>query len=310
MKRKVFLFAFIMFISSSFIFSQTQSGAWKRDRNKVYAGIGITNFLGELGGANKIGSKNFSLRDFDFPSIRPCIGVGYLYVINRFMEVKSGINWGYIGGADKNTTETYRNNRNLSFRSMILEFESQVEFYMNFSRSGHRYNLSGVKGIGAYSFTPYLFIGVGGFYFNPKAKYDGKWYSLHKLHTEGQGMVATRSNYHLFQFCIPFGLGLRYQIDKSWGIGIEFGFRKTFTDYVDDVSTTYVDIQALRDAGGDVAAELANPSPTKNDPSNTLYKSTLPGQQRGNPKNDDSYMFGIVHVYYTLNQGFLPKLKF
>jgi hypothetical protein len=310
MKRNLFLVSIIFILISSSCFSQTRGGAWKRDRSKIVLGIGATNFLGELGGANKIGSNSFSLRDFDFPSIRPCLGVGYLYVLNRFIDIKTNLNFAYIGGADKLTKEPFRENRNLAFRSLVIELQTQAEFFLTFSRSGHRYNLSGVKGISAYAFSPYVFVGIGGFYFNPKAKYEGKWYSLRKLHTEGQGMIPTRKNYSPVQLCIPFGLGLRYKVNRQWTVGIEFGVRLTFTDYMDDVSTTYVDPEALKDAYGDVAKELANPSPTKDDPSSPYYRSTLAGQQRGDPTRNDSYMFGLVHVYYTLNQGFLPKLKF
>ena len=86
----------------------------------------------------------------------------------------------------------------------------------------------------------HAFAGVGLMYFNPKAKYQGEWYALHPLQTENK-------NYSLFQFVIPLGIGARIKLDPFFNILIEGGYRLTFTDYLDDASSTrYVDVDLLK----------------------------------------------------------------
>lgn len=119
---------------------------------------------------------------------------------------------------------------------------------------------------------------------------------LQPLGTEGQGLIASRTKYSLIGICIPVGIGFKYTIDRYWGVGLEIGLRKTFTDYIDDVSTTYFDFANYPDAN-DLAAVLADRS-NKSDP-----KVTTAGQQRGDPRDKDSYMFGIFSLNYKLRTG-------
>ena len=99
---------------------------------------------------------------------------------------------------------------------------------------------------------------------------------------------------------MPFGLGFKYTIDRIWGAAMEFGVRKTFTDYIDDVSKTYVDPKSL---SSPTAAALANRS------SGTDPNITLPGQQRGDPRYTDTYMFLVISVTHKIKttRGNLPK---
>jgi hypothetical protein len=282
---------------------------YSKGRKKIHEitfGIGATNFLGELGGSNQIGSGKFSYRDFEFKSFRPDINLGYRYQFHKNWALRTELNAGFIGGDDKLTKEMYRNNRNLNFKAPIIELSARMEYCINFYQKGHRYSLKGVKGWRNYLVSTYFFAGVCGYWFDPYGKYDGKWYRLKPLHTEGETLVPSRKNYSNYQVGIPFGLGLRYRVDKAWTIGIEYGARWCFTDYLDDVSLTYIDGTVL----GAFGSELANPSPTKDDPSNPLYNSTLPGQQRGDPRDKDSYMFATLTVYYNLDKSFMPKLRY
>jgi hypothetical protein len=167
----------------------------------------------------------------------------------------------------------------------------------------------------SFGFSGYIFAGIGGFYYNPQAYFDAEnyqgtllpeqlpasgWYNLRPLRTEGQGFFDTRDEYSQFSVAIPFGLGANFQITNNLAIGIQYGFRKTFTDYIDDVSKTYVDpaIYSLifeEPSRIALAEYFANPS------NNSLSKSvTAPGQQRGNPYNTDAYMFGMITVYYKI----------
>ena len=149
-------------------------------------------------------------------------------------------------------------------------------------------------------------------YFNPRGKYEGDWYSLRPLSTEGQGLIETRKEYSLVQLVIPFGVGFKYAINKDLSVGIEYGIRKTFTDYIDDVSKTYFDPVYLGGEKGPMAPLLANPTnySLPLELGNPL-KVTAPGQQRGDPTDLDSYMLAVISFYYKISSGrfTLPKFR-
>lgn len=178
--------------------------------------------------------------------------------------------------------------RNLSFRSKIIEASVQVQF--NFLPFGN--------GTGSFPWTPYIYVGIGMFGFNPKAEYtnpntgETSWHELQPLGTEGQGtpQYPDRAKYSLMEKTMPFGLGVKWKATKYVTLGAEYGFRKTWTDYLDDVSTTYVGRELLNSYGGSMAAILA-------DRSNQLvpgYTNAI-GMQRGDDSLNDWYtFFGIT----------------
>ncbi|MCX7862461.1 MAG: DUF6089 family protein, partial [Bacteroidales bacterium] len=249
----LFLFVLIPVILDA----QSQS-RWKRMRYEIFYGIGATNFLGELGGADREGT-NF-VRDLEIAMTRPSTHLGLRYRITETVSSKAMLSYGILRGDDKLTNEVYRRYRNLAFRSPIVEFSNQIEYSIIREKQGHRYNLRRVRGLKGFKTNTYFFVGFGVIYFNPKNKYQGKWYALQPLGTEGQGLVPTRTKYSRINFCIPYGIGFKYGLNRRTNIGIEFGARKTFTDYIDDVSTTYFDNQMIREARGDIAAYFADPS--------------------------------------------------
>ena len=296
------LFAFVIIL-----FAEVNSFGqnWKRYRREFSLSLGASNFLGDLGGANSIGTDGFL--DFDFPSIRPAMNLGYSYKLSQRFAVKTCFTYGFLSGNDKYTDEKFRNHRNLSFRTSITQLHSQLEFYIIREKEGHKYFIQGVKGLKNLKISSYLFVGVGAFYFNPKAQYnapvvgDGKWYALRPLHTEGESYVPTRRMYSLVQPTIPLGIGFKYALKKNISIGIEYSIYKTFTDYVDDLSTTYFDQKYLLAHGGAKAVWFADPH--KPNWAGLPLATTAPGQQRGNPRNFDSYMFALVTIYYQIPSG-------
>lgn len=292
----------LCFITSNLTFSQSSS-RWKRMRYEVFYGLGATNFLGELGGADREGT-NF-VRDLEFSMTRPLLNLGVRYRITETVATKTMLSYGWLRGDDKLTNEMFRHYRNLAFRSPIAEFSNQFEYSIIREKQGHRYNLRRVRGLKGFKTNTYFFVGVGVIYFNPKNKYNGKWYALQPLGTEGQGLVPTRKKYSRISMCIPYGLGFKYGLNRRLNVGLEFGVRKTFSDYVDDVSTTYFDNQMIREAHGDVAAYLADPS------DGTHPNWTAAYQQRGDAKDKDSYMFLILNFTYKLytTRGGLPKFR-
>ncbi|GAB4277275.1 MAG: hypothetical protein Kow0068_00350 [Marinilabiliales bacterium] len=307
--KKTILFLILGVLLLVDVAEAQRSARWRRMRYEVIYGVGATNFLGELGGANRIGT-NF-VRDLEIVATRPLLSLGMRYKLLEDLSVKAALTGGMLSGNDNLTNETFRHNRNLSFRSFIVEFGSQIEYSIIREKIGHRYNLRRVRGVRGFKTNTYFFVGLAGFYHNPMAKYpvDGKWYSLQPLCTEGQGLVPTRKKYSRFQVAIPYGVGFKYGLDRKWSIGLEFGVRKTFTDYLDDVSTTYFDNQMIEDNYGPVAAYFADPSLAKQNNDLSRLSWTGTNTQRGDAKDKDTYMFAIINLTYKLRttRTGLPK---
>jgi len=305
----------------------SQAQRWKRQRYEWVTGLGATQFLGDVGGRNQIGSDWFF--DLDAASTRYVANIGFRYKISQYVSAKTGFSFGEIYGDDQYTQEPFRHNRNIHFRSPIVEWATQIEVSWMREQIGSRYKIRRVRGRGRKGSRVYVygFAGVALLYMNPMAQVgrQGKWYPLKKYHTEGQGFVPSRKEYSNWQFTIPFGIGMKYAVDKKSSIGLEYGLRKTFTDYMDDVSTTYVYTRegARRDPGAanyisnaldydDVARALADPSlapvPEGIDSFDGAC-STCPGMQRGDPTDLDSYMFLMItyqRKIRTTRKG-LPK---
>jgi len=275
----------------------SEAQRWKRMRYEVNYGLGASNFLGELGGADQIGTDQF--KDLEFSMTRWVLSGGMRYKILKWLSVKGSMQIGMLRGDDALTNEFSRNYRNLSFRSPIYELAIQIEPSIIKESAGARYRLRGVKGRKWMAINTYPFIGIAGFYMNPKAQYGNVWFALQPLTTEGQGQFATRKKYSRFQVAIPIGIGFKYGFNRRWSVSLEYGLRKTFTDYIDDVSTTYVNAEFIEaGASGDkeVAVALADPS------DGSEPDKTAPGQQRGDPHDKDAYMFAIFSLNYKFRK--------
>ena len=275
---------------------------WKRMRYELNYGLGASNFLGELGGADQIGTNQF--KDLEFSMTRYVISAGLRYKILKWLSTKASIQIGMLRGDDALTQEQSRNYRNLSFRSPIYELAIQIEASIIKEQAGARYRLRGVKGRKWMAINTYPFIGIAGFYMNPKAEYQGVWYALQPLTTEGQGQFPTREKYSRFQIAIPIGIGFKYGFNRRWSVSLEYGLRKTFTDYIDDVSTTYVhaDFITAGSPNSNVAVALADQADGGLGPDGAFPGKTAPGQQRGDPHDNDAYMFAIVSLNYKFRK--------
>jgi hypothetical protein len=315
--RFFYIFFLLFFLSTELSFSQNKflfsSRSFRRERHRIFLSVGATNFLGDLGGANRIGSPPGSLRDFDVQAIKPAFQIGYSYRMSRIFSSRTAFTYAWLSGNDAYTKEPYRQNRNLNFRTPIYDLSSVIEILWEIKRKGHQYYLKGVRGWTNYRFTTYIYGGVALNYFRSKGKsiVDNKWYALRPLSTEGQGLIATRKKYSPIQFTIPLGVGCKVRVSRVLEIGIEYTARIGFTDYIDDVSTTYFDENALLQEKGQIAVDMANQSLTKDAPDNQTmsWRTTAPGQQRGDYKDKDSYLAVMVSMYYTIGKSFIPRLR-
>ncbi len=306
MKKNIIVFIILIVVPLS-LFSQ--SNRWKRTRYEVVGGIGAIGFMGELGGGKE--ASHF-ISDFNFTSQRELISVGMRYKFLERLAGKGTLSFGHIYGNDNKSKNEARFKRNLSFRSPLLELAAQCEYSIVKEQVGRRRRMRRRRGRGSFmrslkniNINTYIFAGVAGFWFNPRGKDDGpggtgEWVSLQPLGTEGQGLMEGRKKYHRIAVAIPFGVGFKYNLDKRWSIGLEYGGRWTFTDYMDDVSTSYVDNKWLAQHS-ELAARMADKSNT-----DIVYE---PGGQRGDSRSDDYYMFSLITVTYKLKTGRngLPK---
>ncbi len=317
MRNLSVLTLFLVFISLPELNAQRR---YSRNTNKnvfeVYAGIGITNFLGDLGGANQIGT-NFA-KDLDIEATRPVLTIGGKYFYHPRIAQRLSLSYGWLRGDDKWTREPARENRSLNFRTPIFEVNTGFEIYLlTESAPKNRYALSRARTKGQNPVGIYLFGGVGGFYFNPKGQMlkendpsYGEWVALQPLRTEGQGWVNTRSPYQRFQLCVPMGLGFTFRLAPEWRLGLDLGLRKTFTDYVDDVSTQYVDPAVFNlNGSSDPALSEYFGSGKYIGQTSGPGAGNVAGQQRGDPKDRDAYMFLTINVQYRFgrNAGSMPK---
>lgn len=216
-------------------------------------------------------------------------GVNLRYNINPFIAVRAGLSYGRIGGDDKLAKTKDRKARNLNFKSPVIEFSLVGEYNIFGYNSGSRRRYPGmVKS----KWSPYVFGGISYFMFNPTTTYQGQVVNLSAIETE-QG-----KSYSLMQVAIPAGIGVKYNFERFWTIGFEMGYRKTFTDYLDDVSgkaldpATTTDVRAL--ALSDRSVELT-PDGSSAFPSPFV---------RGNSKNLDSYAFIGVTIAKDLGNTY------
>ncbi len=293
MKKNILLSLAFLLVFSTMCEAQRLRARWKAYRYEWSFGIGASNFLGDLGGANAIGTNGF--KDLELSLTRPALTVGMRYKLSPALSIHSHLTYGHVKGDDKLTKEFFRSTRGLNFKSNIYEFNVNFEAALLSQQEGGIYRLRGVRRSNSFEGSLYGFVGIGVFHFNPKGEFNDKWYNLQPLGTEGQGISPAREKYKRTQICIPFGIGGRYFFNRRWGVGFEFGLRKTFTDYIDDVSKTYYDPLAINQANGPVAAYFSNPNPNA--------ESTTVGQQRGDPRDKDAYMFAIISLHYKIRTG-------
>lgn len=209
------------------------------------------------GGAYYVGDL---IPDKHFQLVKPSFGAFVRHNFNERFAVRLQGTYGQLEGSDK--ASGYDPSRNLSFRSNITDISATLEVNM------FPYFIGSLR----HYFTPYMFGGIGFSMFNPKAMFDGSYYELRPLLTEGQTEMYSNSTLN-----IPFGIGVKYSINDFIGLTMSWSMHKTYSDYIDDVSSTYY---LSNPNGSNIEQYLSDP---------TL--SHTPGMQRGNSKDNDWYSF-------------------
>jgi hypothetical protein len=222
--------------------------------------------------------------------------------VNTRWGWRNAFSAGRFSAADKFSKDDYLQNRNLSVRTFVAEYSSQLVF--NF----FPYEIGGNTPGMSFPFTPYVFVGGALYYFAPKAELNGTYYKLRYMDTEGQGTsIYQRKRAAAVQFAIPLGLGFKASINKKMGIGIEWGLRKLYTDYLDDVSMSYVYPPVLLKERGPEAAALSDRSLNLQVDENENYSNLY--RQRGNSNTKDWYSFVGITLVWRIddNRGRCPS---
>jgi hypothetical protein len=275
---------FLATFSNSYSQYSESSSVWE-------AGItvGPSNFLGDLGG--RLGKGTTFLKDNNIPLTKLMFGAFLGYQPNDWLAFRLSASYGSLEGDDaiikgKGGLEEARKIRNSNFRSKLLEGTFMLEIYPTVF---FEYEPAEIF----HKIRPYGVIGVGAFHFNPQGTdpLNGQWVNLKDLHTEGQGFAEfpDRKEYKLTQMNIPMGFGAKYFLSEQVNLSLEVIHRKTFTDYIDDVSTTYIDpalFQSYLPLGQSQLAErMANKTGDQLG-NNTRF---FPGDKRGTATNNDAY---------------------
>jgi len=236
----------------------------------------------ELGFKGGVSYYTGDINSDHFNSTNPAASLIVRRNFDRRFAVKGEVSLLSIDGDDRLSDDLIRLNRGLHFRSKIQELSSQIEF--NF--------LPFETGSVLYNWTPYIFSGISIYNFNPQAENsNGQWVDLQPLGTEGQGTTAypERKKYPRTQIAIPMGAGFKYTLNERLNIMFSFSARKSFTDYLDDVSTTYPGIPTEFNAA---SIEMSDPTYSHNK-----------DEQRGNDLENDWFYFTGIAISFRLNSN-------
>jgi len=242
--------------------------------------IGQTNEVGLfLGGSLFKGDIGVHRSEYIINNAKPTFGFQFKRNFNHHFGVSFNVNKGELYSADRYSNDVFELARNLNFRSKITELNLLLEFnFRPYMSRDPEHNTS-----------PFIFAGITKFFFNPQGQYnDGTWYDLRPIGTEGQGsdFYPNKNLYELNGLAIPFGFGYKINVYEFLTLNLNISWRITFTDYLDDVSNTYIDLSRL----DEINAELS-------DQSNNKFR---PGFQRGNPHNNDKYGFVGINILYSI----------
>lgn len=265
----------------------TEASAQQFSKRKQYNSVGLTinamNYFGDI-------TPKPSVPSLRFGATRLNVGASFTHRFTPRISARAALAYGTITGDDSKAADPndpdakYRYNRNMSFRNNLAELSVVGIFDLIPNRNTY---------VKRPDLVPYVFGGIAGYTGNPQGNRNGSWVDLQPLRTEGV-------SYNKAGIAIPFGGGVRYKVNKSFDVGLEVGFRKTFNDYLDDVSTVYVDQSTLN---SDAAKYFGGGNALST--TGEFLNFNAPGSQRGKSDEDDWYVTTGITVNYIL----APRVK-
>lgn len=270
--RRIVILSLLVFAFSDTALSQRKTFFSKSELGVMFGG---SYYVGDLNPVHHFRDSKIAL------------GLIYRYNINQRIALRVNAFSGEILGDDNQSEIAYNKNRNLSFQSRIFELGVGMEINMfKFRTNDFRHPI-----------TPYFTYSLALFYHNPKANYNGNIIELREIGTEGQGTyLSDKKPYSKVQFAIPLGVGLKFLIAKRVIFSVEYGFRLTFTDYLDDVSGHYVDKDLLAALNGPIAAEMSD---------KTIVSVGVNGNNTGTlrGKSETKDFYGIFSAMLSIQLG-------
>jgi len=258
---KVFRFLYIILLCAPFL-------AAGQNTREIGGLIGGNYYTGEL---NRAGH-------FKSDVTHRAYGLYYREAFNSRWALRIGGLYGHVSGADSLSESAINQNRNLSFSSRVIEGSFLVEFnFLHYHSFVH-----------ADYFSPYLFGGFGVFHFNPIGTLNGNSYELQSIQTEGVF-------YRRLSTAFIIGTGIKFKFSHRILFGLEWGLRRTLTDYLDDVSGFYPDNPADLD---NTTVGLANKSIEQGNNGRNDW-----GTQRGDPGDNDWFGFGGLSISIRLGKN-------
>lgn len=283
MKRRLFYVAALMLFAGG-AFSQYQSTV---QEGEFGVSLGVAHYFGDLNTNARINRP------------KPAAGIFFRKQFSNYIALRVAAHFAQVGYSDVYETKNeFQQRRNLSFNSNIWELTLQGDF--NFFKF--------LQGDPYHRFTPYITLGAGIFSYDPYAYYYGQKTYLRPLGTEGQGYAQypDRKPYGTMAFCVPFGLGVKYNLTDRVNLGFEIVHRFTNTDYLDDVSTSYVDpaiFPKLPDGSASLAELMQDRS---NETGELIGFVNGTARQRGYPKQKDQYIMAEVTISFNLTSYRCP----
>ncbi len=258
-----------------------------RQEGEIGIGIGAGHYFGDLNTRAWVNRP------------KPAATIFFRKNFGNYIAARLSATYASLGYSDiYNTHNEYMYRRNLSFNTNVWEMSLQGDF--NFFRF--------MPGEPGNEFTPYITLGVGAFSYNPFTYLRGEKVYLRELGTEGQGSAAypDRKQYKPMALCVPIGAGVKFAINERFNIGFELLHRLTSTDYLDDVSTTFVDPSIFTpnaDGSPSNAQLLSDRSYERGEPIG------IAGRQRGNSKQKDQFITAMIHLTFNLQSYKCPTAR-
>ena len=255
----------------------------KAEAQTLDVGIGV-------GGALYWGDLNAPSFGTNVGNTRPAVQLVGNMGFSDYVSVRAGLLYGRLQGADRKSTRPWQQTRNLDFTSPLLELSLLTEIHV-----------FGYNSLQESFFSPYVALGLTGFYFNPSTVYQGVSYELQPLGTEGQGLPGFADPYSTISGALLFGAGSKFKLSESVTVAVDILARRTFTDYIDDLSTDYVSYPELAAGNGEIAARLGNRMGEFLGQEEPVILET--GTQRGGDTVSDYIFTGMVTFYINFTQN-------
>ncbi len=276
---RIFLLLFgLLFFAFGSSNAQSKNSYDRRIVQDIGVSFGTAYYLGDINPRKHFGTR-----------LQPSFGGNYRINFDRRWALKFSLLQGRVEAYDADSDDPWQLNRNLSFRNDFTE--GSLVFELNF----WEYEIG--QGKKYFPVAPYFFAGLAYYKMKPQGLFNSTWYELQPLGTEGQGINGNARRYKTTGISIPFGVGVKVDVYKIIGFSLEWGLRKTWTDYFDDVSGIYPNEVVLEDQSGDLAVYFSDQSLNPQ-----LANGTNNRAQRGDPGRKDWYAFAHATLSFRLTK--------